>query len=171
MTVTFVIDFPNKGANVTFLQDHEMQMSTDLTQASWEPVMVLDGMTTRMDPTAGHSMTFSGWYLSYPSYQDLQLRMTVKGTIPGTPSPGMSILKIEEADTAKNIVSTAQVAMPESPVMSVSVLSTQTTPTKKPTTMKVFTSYPTDPTPASPAGSGLAVIALGCTALLVMKRR
>jgi hypothetical protein len=37
--------------------------------------------------------------------------------------------------------------------------------------MKVFTPFPTDTTPASPAGPGLAVIAISCAVLLVMKRR
>jgi MYXO-CTERM domain-containing protein len=37
--------------------------------------------------------------------------------------------------------------------------------------MKVFTPLATDITPASPAGGGLAVIALAGAALLVMKRR
>jgi hypothetical protein len=168
VTVTFVVDFPNKGANVTFLQDHEMQLSTDLTGVSWEPVMVLDDMTTHMDQKAGSSTTISGWYLSYPSYQDLQLQMTVTGKIPANPSPGMNILKIEEADAGKNIVSTARIAIPETPLMPLSTLST---PTKKPTIKKTFTPIATETTPASPAGSGVAVFSLIGAALLVMKRR
>jgi hypothetical protein len=171
MTVTFVVDFPNKGANVTFLQDNEMQLSTDLTGVSWEPVMVLDGMTTHMDQIAGDSMTMSGWYLSYPSYQDLQLKMTVKGKIPANPSPDKNILKIEEADARKNIVSTARIAMPEAPFMAVTTQTTRPILTKKSPTIKVFTPFPTDTTPASPAGTGLAIIALAGAALLVMKRR
>ena len=168
MTVTFVVEFPNKGANVTFLQDNEMQMSTDLTGVSWDPVMVLDGMTTHMDQKAGDSMTISGWYLSYPSYQDLQSKMTVKGKIPANPSPDMNILKIEEADAGKNIVSTARIAMPQAPFMTPTTLST---PTKKPTIKKTFTPLATDTTQASPAGIGAAFVAIIGAALLVMKRR
>jgi hypothetical protein len=168
MTVTFVVNFPSRD-NETFPQTSELQISTNLDEASWVPVLILDSVDTRMAVQGGKSLVISGWYLSYPSYQHVQLVVSLTGKIPENSSPRQDLLKIDEVDSAKNIVSTARVAMPESPIIT---LSTIFTPTKKPTTMKTFTPIPTDtPTQASPVGTGAGIIAIIGAALLVIKRR
>jgi hypothetical protein len=142
-------------------------MSTDLVNPYWIPVLVLDGKETHLEITAGKKMAIPGWYLSYTSSQNVQLLVTVTGNIPPNPTSIQNLLKIQEVDSAKNIVSTAHIAMPEAPVESLSTLST---PTKKPTTIKTFTPIATD-TPASPVGTGAGIIAIIGAALLGMRRR
>jgi hypothetical protein len=166
VTIRAVIDFPAGGTR-TFPNGSELQMSTDLASPYWVPVLVLDGRDTHMDIKAGEELVLPGLYLSYPPSQSVQVVMTVTGNIPAYPSPQQNLLKIEEVDADKNVVSTAHIAMPEAPLMS---LFSPTTPTKIPTTKKTFTPIATD-TPASPAGTGLAIIAMTGAALLVMRRR
>jgi hypothetical protein len=166
ITIRAVIDFP-AGGTQTFPNASELQMSTDLASPYWVPVLVLDGKDTHMDIKAGEKFDLPGLYLSYPPSQSVQVVMTVTGNIPAYPSPKQNLLKIEEVDADKNAVSTAHIAMPEAPMMS---LFSPTTPTKIPTTKKKFTPLATD-TPASPAGTGLAIIAMAGAALLVMRRR
>jgi hypothetical protein len=167
MTIRFVIEFPWSG-NETFPQKNELRMSTDLAEAYWVPVLVLEGKDTRMAVQSGTSLAISGWYLSYPSYQDVQLVVTLTGKIPENPSPRRNLFKVEEVDPAKNIVSTAQLAMSEAPLIPPA---TTATPTKKPTTIRTFTPIPTDTTQQSPAVTGAAVIAAAGAALLVMRRK
>jgi hypothetical protein len=166
MTVRSVIDFSSSG-NGTFPEASDLQMSTDLARPYWVPVLVLDGKDTHMEITAGESLTIPGYYLSYAPSQNVQLLVTVTGNIPPDPSPKQNLLQIQELDSDKNLVSTAHIAMPEAPMMS---LFTQTAPTKKPTTKKTFTPIATD-TPASPAGTGAAVIATVGAAWLAMRRK
>lgn len=168
MTVTFVVDFPWQG-NETFPRNSELLMSTELDEASWVPVLVLDGVDTRMAGQAGRSMVISGGYLSYPSYQDLQLVVTLTGKIPKNPSPRQDLLKIAETDSVKNVVSTARIEMPEAPIVTPS---SPLTATKKPATIKTFTPIAADtPAQESPAGIVTAIISATGAALLVIKRK
>jgi hypothetical protein len=166
ITVRSVIDFSSAG-NGTFPQASELQMSTDLVNPYWVPVLDLDGKDTHMDIKAGGEMTIPGWYLSYPSSQNVQVMVTVTGNVPADPTPKQNLLKIQELDADKNVVSTAHIAMPEAPIMTQSTVSA---PTKKPTTKKTFTPIATD-TPASPATTLAAVLATIGSALLVVRRR
>ena len=183
MTVSFSIDFPRGTSNVTFPQENELRLNTGLTNARWTPVMVLDGMTTRMDPTAGPVSSISGWYLSYPSYQDLELRMTLTGTIPENPAVTQDLVKVEEADPDGLIKSSARVAMPEAPIMALTPVpgspaqaaagTVETTATKKPVVKKTFTPIPTETaTPQSPLATFTGIIAAaGAAVLFAMRRR
>jgi hypothetical protein len=168
MTVMFVVDFPWRG-NETFPQGSELQGSTDLDEAYWVPVLVLDGEDIRMTVQSGKSLVISGWYLSYPSYQDVHLMVTLTGKIPATPSSKQDLFRIQETDSAKNIVSTAHVEMPEAPIMTPSTA--LPAPTKKSTTQKIFTPIPTaTSTPQSPIGIEAGIIAIMGAALLGMRR-
>lgn len=181
MTVSFSIDFPRGTSNVTFPQENELHLNTALANARWTPVMVLDGMTTRMDPTAGPVSAISGWYLSYPSYQDLELRMTLTGTIPDNPSTTQDLVKVEEADSSGTIKSSARVAMPEAPIMALTPVpgrtaqagsaAVETTATKKPVVKKTFTPLATETTTQeSPLGAVTGITAVAGAALLVRMR-
>jgi hypothetical protein len=168
MTVRSVIDF-SSGGNATFPQASELQMSTDLADPYWIPVLVLDGKETRLEITAGGELVLPGWYLSYASSQNVQLVVTVTGKIPANPTIRQNLLKIQENDADKNVVSSAHVAMPEAPVIPQSAVST---PIKKPTTKKTFTPIATaTSTQESPLGTGAAVLATTGAALLGMRRK
>ncbi|MDD1685025.1 MAG: hypothetical protein LUQ19_03940 [Methanoregula sp.] len=168
MTVNVVIDFSSAGTE-TFPLANELQMSTNLVDSSWVPVLVLDGVETRLEHKTGELLIIPGWYLAYPSTQKVQLLVQLTGNIPTNPLPSQNFLKIQEVDSGNSVLSTARVEMPESPIIAPSTLST---PTKKPTTKKVFTPIPTDiPTQESPMGIDAGIIAIIGAALVVIKRK
>jgi len=167
MTVNAVIHF-SSGPTGNFQKENELKLSTDLIDPHWVPVLILDSQETHMDIRSGEELTIPGDLLSYPSSQKVELVVKLTGNIPSNRISGQNLLEVKEQDSGKKVVSSAHVAMSEVPL---EPLNTGTTPVKKSTTMKVFTPLATDTTPASPAGTGLAVIALAGAALLVMKRR
>jgi hypothetical protein len=167
MTVISLINFQAAGAK-TFPSDSELQMSTDLVDPYWVPIVVLDGKETRLQIEAGEEMILPGEYLSYSPSQSVQLMVTLSGKIPSDRHSGEYIVNILERDSAKNIVSSAHVAMPEVPLIP---MTTPTSPTKKPTIMKTYTPIPTDTTQASPVWTGAAIIAIIGAALVVVRRK
>jgi hypothetical protein len=167
MNIISIMSFPAAGAT-TFPQDSELQLSTDLVDSYWVPILIVDGVETRLEIRGGSEMMLAGYNLSYKPSQSVQLMVTLTGKMPSNRHSGDNFLKIQERDSATNIVSTAQVAMPE---VTLIPLTTPTVPTKKPTTLKTFTPIPTDTTQASAAGTGAVIIALLGAALLAMRRR
>jgi hypothetical protein len=166
LTVNAVIDVPSSGSE-TFPSDHELLMSTDLVNPRWAPVLVLDGVETGLLQESAGSMTVSGYYLSYPSGQTAQLRVTLTGNLPADVSPGRDLLKVQEQDSGKNVVKTARLDMPATPAPTVLPVLT-----KKPTTKKTFTPVPPDTTtPASPAMACTGILAITGAAFLVIRRR
>lgn len=170
MTVNTVIHFYSEPTG-NFPKENELQLSTDLVDPHWVPVLILDGVETHLDVTSGDELTIPGWYLSYSPSQKVELVVKLTGNIPSNRKPGENLVEMQERDSAKTVVSSAHIAMQEVPLETLSTQTTQISPTKKPTTMKVFSPLATDTTPASPAGTGMAVIALAGAALLVMKRK
>jgi hypothetical protein len=81
VSVSFVIDFPASGGE-TFSSDNSLQMSTDLADARWSPVLVLDGVETQMPDEVGSIVHINGWELSYPAKRALSMRVTMEGTAP-----------------------------------------------------------------------------------------
>jgi hypothetical protein len=168
MTVNFSLDFFPKG-NATFPQAGELHMSTDLVDSRWVPVLILDGVETHLPQGTGDSQVIAGFYLSYPSTQHVQMRVTLNGVIPASPSPGRNFFNIQETDSDKNVVTSAHLAMPETPLVPPSPRST---PSRKPTTKKIFTPIPTEtPTQESPVGPGAGIIAITGGAFLAVKRK
>jgi hypothetical protein len=164
LTVTVAIDFPPDGT-VSFPSDSELQLSTNLADARWEPVLFLDGVKTELVPKTGKSLILQGWYLSYPRGQNAKLRVTLTGNLPQYLSSGQNLVKIQETDSGHRIVSTAYVEMPAAPV------TTLPTPTKKPATTKI-TPVPMDtPAQKSPLGTGAGIFATMIVALLVIQKK
>jgi hypothetical protein len=169
LTVDFAIDFPSRDS-VTFPSSSELQINTDLTGARWVPVLVLDGVETQLGPENGDSLVISGWYLSYPSTQHMQVLVKLSGTVPADLSRTHDLVRIQELDSTYRVVASARVELYGDPVMTLSTPATK--PVTKPTTMKVFTPYPADtPTPESPAGIETGIIATAIAALLLIKRK
>jgi hypothetical protein len=169
VTVDFAIDFSPQDS-VTFPSSGELQMNTDLIGARWVPVLVLDGVETQLGPENGGSLVISGWYLSYPSTQHMQVLVKLSGNVPADLSRTHDLVRIQELDLTYRVVASARVELSQDPGMTLS------TPTKKPvikpTTMKIFTPYPADtPTPESPAGIETGIIATVGAALLLIKRK
>ncbi len=165
LTVNIGIDFPPDGTE-SFPSASELQLSTNLVDARWEPVLFLDGVKTELLPKTGKSLILPGWYLSYPRGQNLKLRVTLTGNLPQSLAPGQMLVKIQETDAGHSIVSTAYVEMPAAPV------TTLPTPTKRPAATTKITPIPTDTPPhKSPLGTEAAIIATMVVALLVIQKK
>jgi hypothetical protein len=168
MTVNAVIDFFSR-ANETFPAANGLHLSTGLGDPRWAGVLVLNGVETRLPPATGGSSEVPGYYLSYPRTETMQLKVTLTGTIPADTSPGQDILKIQETDPDNTVVSTAHLEMPAAPPAPVTP---QSTPTKIPTTRRIFTPIPTaTPTQASPVGMEAGIIAALGAGLACLKRK
>jgi hypothetical protein len=170
MTVSAVIDFPSTGTD-SFPSDNELRLSTDLLNPRWAPVLVLDGREAGLLQESRESLTISGYYLSYPPGQTVQVRVTLTGNLPEDVSPGRDLLSVQDLDPGKNIVKTARLDLPATPEPA------QPAPAKPPEAKispakKIFTPIPIDTTtPASPAGAWAGIIATTGAALLVLRRR
>jgi hypothetical protein len=141
-------------------------MSTNLVDPRWVPVLVLDGVETNVSQKTGESLIISGWYLSYPSTQEVQVKVTVTGTMPANPSSNLHFLKIQEVDFRYSVVSTTRVEMSASPN------TTLFSPTKIPARETIFIPQPTEtPTQRSPVGIEAGIIATMGAAFLVIKRK
>jgi hypothetical protein len=163
VTVDATIDF-SRGGTETFPQTSELQMSTNLVDPRWVPVLVLDGVETNVSQKTGESLIISGWYLSYPSTQEVQVKVTVTGTMPANPSSNLHFLKIQEVDFRYSVVSTTRVEMSASPN------TTLFSPTKIPARETIFIPQPTEtPTQRSPVGIEAGIIATMGAAFLVIK--
>jgi len=164
MTVTFNIDFSSKG-NETFPSADELQMSTNLADSRWVPVLVLNGVETSLPSKNANGLVLPGWYVSYPSTEKVQVRVTLTGTIPAGSSKDRNFLKVQEVDSGSALVSMARVEMPAPPV------TTMTTPTKRPVTTTLTTLPAGTATQKSSLGTEAGIIALCSAALLVIRRR
>ena len=142
MTSTITIGFPASG-DETFPSSNEFQLSTDLQNSIWTPVLIIDGVETPMAQASGSVMSISGWILSYPSEKTESLRIILTGNIPSNPSQSQNLLRIAEYDSHNNVISSTVYtqALPATPTP---------TPTPTPTTMHATTSAPvTTSTPAT----------------------
>ena len=58
-------------------------MSTDLTDARWTPVLIIDGVENQRPDEVGGNVAISGWERSYPGDRDLMLKVNMEGNSPG----------------------------------------------------------------------------------------
>lgn len=163
MTVSFTIDFSSKS-NLTFPTANELLLSTNLVNAQWVPVLVLNGMETSLPSKKGSGLVLPGSYVSYPSTEHVQIKGTLTGTMPADSSTDRNFLKIVEADSGAAVVSMANLEMPAPPVK------TLATPTKTPATTAP-TPLPVTTTQKSSPGIAAGVIATCGAALLVIRRK
>lgn len=169
MTVSFTMDFSPKS-NVTFPSDGELLMSTNLVNARWIFVLLLNGAETSLPSKNSNSLVLPGWYLSYPSTQQVQVRGTLTGTMPADPSKDQNFLKVQEVDSGSAIISTEYLKMPALPATPLSTLTEKSTTRK--TATKTLTPVPAETTTQkSSPGIGAGIIAIGGAALLVIRRK
>lgn len=103
VSVSFMIDFPASGGE-TFSSEDSLQMSTDLTDARWSPVLILDGIETQQPDEVGSNVNINGWELSYPAKRDVSMKVTMEGTAPVVSnSENKTILRVATL-SAKNTV-------------------------------------------------------------------
>lgn len=166
MTINAVIDV-STGTTGNFIRENRIRLTSDLVDPRWVPVVMLDGQEIPLTAKSGDEIVISGENLSYPASRAVNLIVKQTGKVPSDRVSGENLLVIEELDAKGTVVGSAFIPMPEVPLDTPAAA----TPTKKPTTVKVFTPIPTDTTPESPVMSGAAVIALAGAVVVVVRRR
>jgi len=82
----------------TFSTGHSLQLETDLADGRWNTVVVVDGIPADRQAGQGRVFFVPGFVLSYYTYRDVALNVTVEGTVPSGGGPGIMVLRIQELD-------------------------------------------------------------------------
>lgn len=88
----------------TFINGHNLQMQTDLTNARWNIQVLLDGRNAAQQSAWGSAAFVNGELLSYSTYNDVSLSVTIDGVVPQTQSDQVMLLQVEEIDNTGNVV-------------------------------------------------------------------
>ena len=122
----------------TFSSGHSLQLETDLTGASWSAGVIVDGIPAAQQGGEGKFIFVSGFVLSYYTYRDVAMEVTVDGTVPAEAATGLTVLKIQELDNGgipvpgSSITVVEPVATPAAPSPSMPVPVPATSPEKAP---------------------------------------
>jgi hypothetical protein len=105
----------------TFAIGHSLQLETDLAGARWSTGVLVDGIPADREGGTGRVVFLSGFVLSYPTYRDVALEVSVEGTVPRDAGPDITVLTIKELDNqgmpvpGSTITIAEPVAAPASP--------------------------------------------------------
>jgi hypothetical protein len=136
--VSYKVDFSASG-DETFPSSNELQMSTDLDDATWTYSLVLDGIDQPQPSGGGRVLSVSGWILSYPSSVEESLKVTLEGKAPTvTQTTNRTMIKIQEIDSRNNIISSTVV---ERTAVVVNVAEIQSRVTEKESALQTFRSH------------------------------
>jgi hypothetical protein len=92
------------ASGTSFPKNHELQMTTNLTGASWNIQVTLDGHNTATQTAAGSAAFVSGELLSYSANHDVSFIVTIDGVVPRTSGGQVTALQVEEIDNTGNLV-------------------------------------------------------------------
>jgi hypothetical protein len=146
----------------TFIEGYTLVLSTDLENARWNAIVMVDGTQAAVIPNDGKFVFINGYLLSYPTNRDVAVSVQVEGDVPplthGTP---FRVLQAEELNNqGQSIGDTEQVV-----VRSVENTGTEATasPTAGEATVVVTVPVPVTTTKAGisliPVVGGLALVA------------
>jgi hypothetical protein len=110
VSASFIVNFPASGGE-TFSSSSTLKLSTDLTDAHWNKVLVLDGVDNPQPIDIGPNVNINGWTLSYPSSKTLSLKVSLEGITPTVKQSG-EITVFRVADSANEVVKTKNVINP-----------------------------------------------------------
>jgi hypothetical protein len=88
----------------TFYPGHELQLQTALLGARWTIQVVVDGHNSAMQTARGSAAFINSFLISYSSYHDVSLIITIDGTVPQGSGSQVMVLKIDEIDENNTIV-------------------------------------------------------------------
>ncbi|MEI6294296.1 MAG: FxLYD domain-containing protein [Methanomicrobiales archaeon] len=104
VTASFVIDFNSAGGE-TFPSDKTLILSTDMENAQWSYILLLDGNPNPALSGSGKNLNIVGWSLTYPSKRELSMRVSTTGTVPSVPkSDSMEVIRVYVQDENSEIV-------------------------------------------------------------------
>jgi hypothetical protein len=132
VTVTFEI--PRTGIQ---LYD-QLVITTDLDTPVWDPVVIVTGQETPINPAFAHgnTLTINGAVYNYPSAVQAKVRVVVKGTVPYNRTTSQKLVNIRQLDaegTEYAYPSGYSLPMPGSPPLTLTEMgATPAAPTQKP---------------------------------------
>jgi hypothetical protein len=134
----------------------QLVITTDLDAPVWDPVVIVTGQETPLNPAfaQGSTLTINGAVYNYPSAVPVKVRVNVKGTVPYNHTTSQRLLNIRQLD-AEGIEyaypSGYSLPMPGTPSLALSgIETTQTTPTENPVYEDTVPATPT-PVPSESA--------------------
>ena len=110
VSASFVVNFISTGGD-TFSSSDTLKLSTDLTDAHWNKVLVLEGVDNPQPVEIGPNVNINGWTLAYPSNKEVQLEVSLEGVTPTVSQTG-EITVFRVADSATEVVKTKTVINP-----------------------------------------------------------
>ena len=66
----------------TYPEGYTLKLSTDLDNARWNVMVMVDGRQAAVFEKSGNTLFLNGYLLSYPVTRDVEVRVTLKGTVP-----------------------------------------------------------------------------------------
>ncbi len=83
----------------TFIEGYTLVLSTDLEQALWDVRVMVDGLQAAVFEKSGNTLFINGYLLSYPVTRDVEVRVTLAGTVPPPGTEGtFSVLRVIGAE-------------------------------------------------------------------------
>jgi hypothetical protein len=114
VSATFVVNF-NPSGGETFSSSDTLELSTNLDDAHWNKVLVIDGVDNPQPIDIGPNVNINGWSLSYPSSKSLALKVSLEGTTPKvTQSKEITVFRVADSSNEvvkkKNVINPAEIA-------------------------------------------------------------
>ncbi|MFA5296500.1 MAG: hypothetical protein WC382_13420 [Methanoregulaceae archaeon] len=81
----------------TFSESHTLTLSTDLRDARWQVVVMVDGRQAAVIPQEGPRVFVNGFLLSYPDTRDVEVQVRLTGNVASLPA-GSSIMVLRWAE-------------------------------------------------------------------------
>ena len=89
----------------TFIEGYTLVLSTDLDFARWNVVVIVDGNQAAVIPKDGSFVFVNGYLLSYPTNQDVAVRVQVNGTVPALQdATPFRVMQAEELNNQGQVV-------------------------------------------------------------------
>lgn len=89
----------------TFIEGYTLKLSTDLDKAGWSVRVLVDGRQAAVFEKSGSTLFINGYLLSYPVTRDVEVRVTLKGTVPPPRTEGtFSVLRVVELNNQGQVV-------------------------------------------------------------------
>lgn len=81
----------------TFPEGYTLQLSTGLDQARWNVRVMVDGRQAAVFEKTGNTIFLNGYLLSYPVTRDVEVKVTLEGTVPPPGTQGtFPVLRVIE---------------------------------------------------------------------------
>jgi hypothetical protein len=152
----------------TFIEGYTLVLSTDLENARWNAVVMVDSTQAAVIPGDGKFVFINGYLLSYPTNRDVAVNVQIEGTVPfladGTP---FRVLQAEELNNQGRSVGDSEQVV----VRNIIYAGPQPT---APLTDGAATTVVTVPVPVTTTKAGLSLFpvlgGIALVAALVMKK-